>query len=1108
MSSTRRRWWGTLVLVAALAAAGLAIAAPSSADETTIGYDNLRTSWDDAEPNLTSGGVAQPDFGQLWSTTVDGTTASTPNQIYTQPLVIGGMVIVTTEENTVEALNASTGAKVWSVTNLGGPAWTPFSQCGDLVPHVGITSTPVYDPATHLIYLVTKNAAAAGAATLKMHALAPATGLEAAGWPLTLAGSSTNSNEALNPTTAHQRPSLMLLDGAVFFATASHCDKGPYVGFVGRVSTGANPQLKLWSSESGSASNGAGIWQSGGAPMSDGAGRVFVATGNGVSPTPTKGTTPPSTLGESVVRLAVNGDGSMTAKDFFSPANNTALDQDDLDLGSGSPVALPDSFGSVADPHLLVVVGKQGITYLLDRDDLGGMGQGLGGTDKVVSSITGRGVWGRAAAFDGGPGNHYVYTVPSTAPLQAIKVTPNGAGVPTMSVAATSAESFGFTSGSPIVTSEGADAATALVWIVGVDGGSGSNGRLEAYPAVPPTTGPWKPVATFPLGTMGKFIQPATDGGRVFLGTRDGRVLGFGSPTTGAITAAPYKFADQPVGGTEHGTMTLTVNADATITGIAATPPSTFSADAPTPAIGSALHQGDTVSVPVTFAAGAPGTSSGTLAISATTAAGPVAFPFSLSGTATQPGIVAAPGSLAFGNVAVGRGAQQGVMIQNTGTTSEKITSVSALEAPYSIVSPLTLPYTLPALGSVTLTVQYSPTAAIASNAQLVVTTDAGDHNVATIPITGSAFTGSPQLTFDPPALNLGTVLPGVTFSKTFTVTNAGTTTMTISKAAPPSAPFSVASPIDEGQQVEPGDHLTITVQVRPLNAQADRDRYSVTINDGLGPHLLPVSANTGYPVGRLTGTYGCVTDSRLQLFNGTPIINRPCDQSAAQKFMRSAGFGLQLSTVRLGSYCLDIPHASTRPGTAVQLFTCTGGPGQAFVADVAGRLRNPHSGLCLDVRPQAVRTGAPLVIDRCDSSAGQRWDSTALLRARGQLSSRVSVVGRYCFTDPANSARIGTAITFNACTAAPGQIIAHLGRTLRVAGRCVAVARPRAGAALRLAQCSGTPDQVFTTASNGRLYNPASRLCVTVPPHSHSGVALLALRCAGTAGQGWYLPG
>src|SRR5262249_12279516 len=133
---------------------------------------------------------------------------------------------------------------------------------------------------------------------------------------------------------------------------------------------------------------GAGIWQSGGALTSDGPGRIFFMTGNGYSDAvtdPIRGSTPPDTLDEALVRVEVQGDGTLRARDFFIPYDVRTLDDNDLDFGSGGPVALPDAyFGTSAFPHLMLAIGKEGILYLADRDNLGGFQQGTAGGDAVV----------------------------------------------------------------------------------------------------------------------------------------------------------------------------------------------------------------------------------------------------------------------------------------------------------------------------------------------------------------------------------------------------------------------------------------------------------------------------------------------------------------------------------------------------------------------------------------------------------------------------------------------------------------------------------------------------------------------------------------------------
>ncbi|MBV6702339.1 PQQ-binding-like beta-propeller repeat protein [Kitasatospora aureofaciens] len=515
-------------------AAGLLLfgfATPAQAVDPTVSNNNKRTGWDASEPNLSPAQVSSSAFGQRWSTPVNGA-------VLAQPLVTGSNVIAATENNYVHGIDPATGKTNW--TRQLGRAWpTSTVHCNDPAAYTGITATPVYDPASNTVYTLAKvnDGPDAQHPHWYLHALSASTGAERTGWPVTIQGTPTNSpGHPFNPMTANGRPGLLLMNGSVYAAFASYCDTEPYVGQVAGVNIGTR-KVTLWSTEAGSDTMEGGIWQSGGGLVSDGAGRIFVATGNGAgtgaSPSRGPGNRPPAHLGESVIRLGVNTDGSLSARDFFSPANNRTLDTNDTDLGSGGPMALPSGFGTAAHPHLLVQVGKDGRVFLLDRDNLGGMGQGPNGTDNPVSMAGPfEGVWGHPAVFGGGGG--YVYTVATDtgngrSPLRALKYGVNGSGVPVLTSVATSNEGFGYGSGSPVVTSNGTGPSSALVWAVWSGSGAGGvGGELRVYDAVP-VNGVMHLRRSFPIGTAAKFVVPATDGGRVFVGTRDGHVVGFGS---------------------------------------------------------------------------------------------------------------------------------------------------------------------------------------------------------------------------------------------------------------------------------------------------------------------------------------------------------------------------------------------------------------------------------------------------------------------------------------------------------------------------------------------------------------------------------------------------
>ncbi|RPH68015.1 MAG: hypothetical protein EHM78_20275, partial [Myxococcaceae bacterium] len=330
--------------------------------------DDLRTGWYNNQPALAPASVSAPDFGKLFETQLDG-------QIYAQPLLAKGVVLVATETNNIYTLDPVTGAVLhhrqleppWNASDLG---------CPDLAPKVGITGTPVIDirdPGNVTAYFVTKSyqSGTSGPAVAWMHAVDIPTLAERTGFPVQIQGTADNQTGVnFDATYELQRPGLLMLGDTVYAAFGGLCDLGNYQGWVVGVNTAGNIRAR-WSAAA--QFPGAGIWQSGGAPMADGPDTFIVATGNGdLVHEPTPGKPPPNVLAQAWVRLNVLGNGTLQATDFIAPYDAEALNAWDADFGSGGPVGLPDSFGTPAFPHLGVAAGKQGFVYLLNRDDLGG----------------------------------------------------------------------------------------------------------------------------------------------------------------------------------------------------------------------------------------------------------------------------------------------------------------------------------------------------------------------------------------------------------------------------------------------------------------------------------------------------------------------------------------------------------------------------------------------------------------------------------------------------------------------------------------------------------------------------------------------------------------
>ena len=290
-------------------------------------------------------------------------TASVDGPVYAQPLVVGAEVIVATENDSVYALSASSGAVLWT-RHLAAPVPSGL-PCGNISPS-GITGTPVADPATGQLWLVTFTAQPAYQHTL---------------WDLDLATGRTVWQRSIDvsgsdPQAQQQRGALTLLGSRVYVPLGGlYGDCSDYKGrVVGAPVAGSGPLVSFTTANQ----RQAGIWAPAGESVRDGS--LYVATGNGM---------PYDQIddSDSVLRL---GPG-LAVQDRFTPANFVALSSDDQDLGSTAPALLPDG--------LVFQIGKQGIGYVLDGSRLGGTGGELASADLCEGGFGGDAVDGSTVVF-------------------------------------------------------------------------------------------------------------------------------------------------------------------------------------------------------------------------------------------------------------------------------------------------------------------------------------------------------------------------------------------------------------------------------------------------------------------------------------------------------------------------------------------------------------------------------------------------------------------------------------------------------------------------------------------------------------------------------------
>jgi predicted lipoprotein with Yx(FWY)xxD motif len=881
-------------------AAGLAQIAHG--DEPTISSDQQRDGWDPNEPDLSPAVVAGGTFGKLFSTAVSG-------QIYAQPLVAGGSVIVATENDWVYSLNAETGAVNWS-RSLGKPWPSTVAACEDLTPNIGITSTPVYDASTGTVYLaaVLNNTANAYAPSVDLFAIDAVSGR--VDWKVPVHGAPVNDpTRPFDPLTERQRASLLLLNGAVYMGFASYCDYQPFVGYVAGVNT-TTRALTMWTDESGSTDSEGGIWQSGGGLMSDGAGRIFAATGNGVSPAPGPGTAPPGELGDAVVRLAIQPGGSLVARDFFSPANAPELAANDLDFGSGGPVALP--FGTSAHPHLLMEAGKDGRIFLLDRDSLGGR---AGKTDHPVyaTPIAYSSQGGHPAAFAGAGGADYLYYHGGVDVMRAFKFNTVTAA---LTSAGHTADQFRGGSGSPVVTSNGTVPASAVVWEVNTGGEGSTHGTLEAFDAIPAASGQLKMIWSAQIGTANKFSVPATDSGRLYVGTQDGHVIGFGAPDKAPLSGTPVAFSQLAAGSSSCGTATVKATAAVTVTGVSessASAPNPFTVNQPNGCVAAVtfpqtLTPGQTLTVPVTFAPTAPGGATGELAF-ATSTHDFSTVDISVSGTGTQTGFFASPASLQFGTVPTGSSGSRKTVITNGGTAAETVTSTTPPTGPFSVSGLPANGTSIKPGGSVTVTVTFKPTAATGVTGSLSVTGSLGG-TVASVSLAGTGAPGQGTLSASPASASFGPVPLGQQSAETVTISNTGNLPMTIRGFSAPTVPFGTPVPVPTGITLGAGDTAVLPVTFTPQSLGSVSAAYTLTASDGHNPVrklAIPVTgtgtaAKSGVVVPSPGGGWTVNGSARLTgtTLRLTPAVNGK--YGSAVYYQRLPSNGLHVTfTARMG---------------------------------------------------------------------------------------------------------------------------------------------------------------------------------------------------------------
>jgi PQQ-like domain len=427
-----------ILLIALGLTSGIAFG-QGSVNVTTWHNDSAHTGQNLQETILTPTTVSPTKFGKLFSYPVDG-------QLYAQPLYVQGVTInsavhnvvyAATENDSVYAFDADSAAlnpnPLWKTSFTSPPTVTAMA-CTDndpycnVYPIIGITGTPVINLANQSMYLIarTKEKDSGGHITFatRLHALNIATGAEQPNSPVTLCKAAaakgcnfapyTLASQQFIPQHEMQRPALLLTPYPGTSQGVVYAAFGQFRGWIFAFDAQSLALLAVFCSAPNVSLSGhglSGFWGSGAAIAADSAGNIYGVTADGVFDVDTGG----ADYGDTLIKLSLNFNSSTSqyqfqVLDYFSPADQNCRYENDVDLGSGSPMILPTQPGS--NPNLVLLAGKgfpcDATTtpiFLMNSDSLG---QATGQTVQTISGPA-AGYWGGPAYWQGPGGKTYVY---------------------------------------------------------------------------------------------------------------------------------------------------------------------------------------------------------------------------------------------------------------------------------------------------------------------------------------------------------------------------------------------------------------------------------------------------------------------------------------------------------------------------------------------------------------------------------------------------------------------------------------------------------------------------------------------------------------------------
>jgi hypothetical protein len=523
------------------------VAVTNLAGVYTYHNDLARDGANTQEYALTTANVNTTSFGKLFSCVTDGA-------IYAQPLWVANLTVSSAQHNVVFAATAHDSlfafdadanpcVQLWTAslidTNHGGlgsettiptgpTGYMVGSGYGDLTPETGVIGTPVYDPGSNTLYVVSASAnSAKTTAYQRLHAIDPTTGNEKPGSPVTIVGTypgtgyDEGTSPAFNPLQQNQRAGLAFVNGTIYIAWGSHEDTDPWYGYMmGYTYNGVSFTQTSVINVTPNSGEG-GIWMSGGAPAADASNNLYVVTGNGIFDA-SSSSAPNNDYGDSLLKLT----SSLTVTQFFTPSDQASDYSGDQDFGAGGAAVLADLPAGSPVTHLVLCGGKDKSLYVINRDAMGGYGDTF-----ALQKIS----FGYEIYATGAYWNYYYYLAGAGGPVTAYSL---NTSVPNFTLSASAPTGLGWPGSTPSISASATQ--NGIVWAMNnhlycTQQSSGCGPTvLHAYNATNVASELWNSskVSTDTAGYAVKFAVPTIANGKVYIGTRGNNTGGaYGSTT-------------------------------------------------------------------------------------------------------------------------------------------------------------------------------------------------------------------------------------------------------------------------------------------------------------------------------------------------------------------------------------------------------------------------------------------------------------------------------------------------------------------------------------------------------------------------------------------------